>query len=137
MIVQKLDFIHKFWVNFPNFKIKNFSVALFLGTLHMHLYMQVLLAVPFAVFVNGCFNFSWEINRVSKSFQVVNIKNACFSKLKTQCLRFETRFVGVGSVLLFSSHHAISSLALCNETKLCAFQGERIKFWGSGQDCQL
>ena len=38
---------------------------------------------------------AWEINRVSKSVQVVNIKNACFLKLKTQCLRFKTQFVVV------------------------------------------
>ena len=53
----------------------------FLLTMHMHLYMQVLLTVPFAVFADGCIYFSWEINRVSKSFQVVNIKNACFLEL--------------------------------------------------------
>ena len=61
----------------------------------MHLYKQVLLTVPFAVFANGCLYFSWEINRVSESFQEVNIKNACFLKLKTQCLRFNTQFVVV------------------------------------------
>ena len=38
---------------------------------------------------------AWEINCVSKSVQVVNIKNACFSKLKTQCLHFKTQFVVV------------------------------------------
>ena len=46
--------------------------------------MQVLL-----VGVSGlCLYVSLEINHFSKSFQVANMKNAGFSKLKTWFLRF-------------------------------------------------
>ena len=52
-----------------------------------------------------------------------------FCVLKLNLLEFE----------VFFCVHLITqcSLALCNETKLSAFQGERIKSRGSGQDCQL
>ena len=90
----------------------------------MHLYMQVLLAVPFAVFANGYLYFSWEINRVSKSFQVVNIKNACFSKLKTLCLHFETQFVGLWSILLVSSHRAMLIGVVLWEKIVCVSRRE-------------
>ena len=52
-----------------------------------------------------------------------------FCVLKFNLLEFE----------VFFWFHLITqcSLALCNETKLSVFQGERIKFRGSGQDCQL
>ena len=31
LIVQKIDLIQKYWVNFPNFKIKNLSLVLFIA----------------------------------------------------------------------------------------------------------
>ena len=59
----------------------------------------------FAVRASGPCYVSREINRFSKSFRVANIKNAGFSKLKTQFLRFETRFVRDLSIVPVLSRH--------------------------------
>ena len=68
----------------PFLSPKNLNLASF------RLYMRVLLANAFAVHVNGyCYFFS-EISCISKSFQVVNIKNAGFSKLETRFSCFKT-----------------------------------------------
>ena len=53
----------------------------------------MLLFSAFALRAGGHCYVSQKINRFSKSFQVANIKNAGFSKLKTRFSRFETRFV--------------------------------------------
>ena len=50
--------------------------------------MQVQLVGSFTVSATGYCYFSQEINRFSKPFQVVNIKNAGFLKLETQFFHF-------------------------------------------------
>ena len=62
------------------------------------MYTQVLLVGAFAVRANGYY-VSREVNRFSKSFRVVNLKSAGFSKLETRFSRFKTRFVRVWSIL--------------------------------------
>ena len=52
--------------------------------------MQVLLVGAFALCAGGHCYVSQEINRFSKSFQVANIKNAGFLKLKTRFSHFGT-----------------------------------------------
>ena len=49
---------------------------------------------------------SKSLNRSSKSFQVANIENAGFLKLKTRFSHFETRFVRGSSIVPVLSHHA-------------------------------
>ena len=52
------------------------------------------------------------INRFLKSFRVVNIKNAGFSKLKTRFSCFETQFIRGSSIVPVLSHHATLLLSL-------------------------
>ena len=49
---------------------------------------------------------SKSLNGSSKSFQVANIENAGFLKLKTRFSPFETRFVRGSSIVPVLSHHA-------------------------------
>ena len=58
------------------------------------------------VCANGYCYVSQEINRFLKSFRVVSIKNAGFSKLETQFSCFETRFVWGSSIVPVLSCHA-------------------------------
>ena len=59
----------------------------------------MLLVRAFNVCVNGYCYVSREINRFLKSFRVVSIKNAAFSKLETRFSCFETRFVRGSSIV--------------------------------------
>ena len=61
--------------------------------------MQVPLVCTFNVCANGYSYVSWEINCFLKSFRVVSIKNAGFSKLETRFSCFETRFVRGSSIV--------------------------------------
>ena len=61
--------------------------------------MQVPLVCAFNVCANDYCYVSWEINRFLKSFRVVSIKNAGFSKLETRFSCFETRFVRGSSIV--------------------------------------
>ena len=70
--------------------------------------MQVLLVRAFSYMSYV----SREINRFLKSFQVVSIKNAGFSKLETRFSCFETRFVWGSSIVPVLSHHATLLLSL-------------------------
>ena len=74
--------------------------------------MQVPLVCAFNVCANDYCYVSWEINRFLKSFRVVSIKNAGFSKLKTRFSCFETRFIRGSSIVPVLSHHATLLLSL-------------------------
>ena len=65
----------------------------------LKLYTQVPLVRAFNVCVNGYCYISREINHFLKSFRVVSIKNAAFSKLETRFSCFETRFVRGSSIV--------------------------------------
>ena len=52
------------------------------------------------------------INHFLKSFRVVSIKNAGFSKLKTRFSCFETQFIRGSSIVPVLSHHATLLLSL-------------------------
>ena len=52
------------------------------------------------------------INHFLKSFRVVSIKNAGFSKLKTRFSCFKTRFIRGSSIVPVLSHHATLLLSL-------------------------
>ena len=96
VIVQKIDLIQKYWVDFPNFQIKTFFWFFLspknLNLTSLKLYMQLLLVGACAVCANGCCYVSWEINHFVKSFWVVNIKNAGFLKLDSFEARVLFRF---------------------------------------------
>ena len=62
--------------------------------------------------MNGYCYVSQEINCFLKSFRVVSIKNASFSKLETRFSCFETRFVRGSSIVPVLSHHAMLLLSL-------------------------
>ena len=70
------------------------------------MYSQVLLASAFIVRVTGYCYVSWEINRFSKFFRVMNTKKCWFLETQTRFLCFETRFVHVSSTLWVLSPHA-------------------------------
>ena len=70
--------------------------------------MQVLLVCAFSYMSYV----SREINRFLKSFQVVSIKNAGFSKLETRFSCFETRFVRGSSFVPVLSCQAMLLLSL-------------------------
>ena len=74
----------------PFLSPKNLNLTL----LFLKVYTQVLLVCTFAEHA-GYTYVSPEINRFMKSYQLVNIKNACFSKLETRFSCFETGFVRV------------------------------------------
>ena len=124
-IVQKIDLIQKYWVNFTNFKIKPF-VGPFLSPKNLKLtslklYKLVLLVGPFAVRANSYFYFSQEINRFSRSFLVMNIKKCWFLE----------------SVVSFLSRHATLPFSVVRRDKNGSEGDLVIKFRGSGQDCRL
>ena len=73
--------------------------------------MQVPLVCTFNVCANGYCYVSQEINCFLKSFRVVSIKNARFSKLETRFSCFKTRFVRGSSIVPVLSPHA--TLLLC------------------------
>ena len=58
-----------------------------------------------------CFSRKW-INHFLKSFRVVSIKKAGFSKLKTRFSCFETRFVWGSSIVPVLSRHTMLLLSL-------------------------
>ena len=68
--------------------------------------MQVPLVRAFNACANGYCYVSQERNCFLKSFQVVSIKNASFSKLETRFSCFETRFVWGSSIVPVLSRHA-------------------------------
>ena len=111
LIDQKISLVQKYWENFPNLQIKTFRWPFF--SLRK-LTTQVQLFGAFAVRASGPCYVSREINRFSKSFQVANIKNAGFSKLKTWFLRFETRFVRDLSIVPVLSRHTTLLISLPN-----------------------
>ena len=81
---------------------------------NLSLYTQVPLVCAFNVWANGYFYVSWEINRFLKSFRVVSIKNAGFSKLETWFSRLKTRFIWGSSIVPVLSHQAMLLLSLPN-----------------------
>ena len=112
LIVQKIDLIQKYFVSFPNFKIKNLWLVLFYR-------LETWTKLPLNCTRKCCWSvrslYVWmvivvfrEINDFSKFFQVVNIKSAGFSKLETQFLRFETWLIRVLSILPVLNRHAIA-----------------------------
>ena len=74
--------------------------------------MQVPLVRAFNVYVNGYCYISREINCFLKSFWVVSIKNAGFSKLETRFSCFKTRFVWGSSIVPVLSRHTMLLLSL-------------------------
>ena len=76
----------------PFLSPKNLNLTL----LFLKVYTQVLLVCTFAEHAKVILIYvSPEVNHFTKSYRLVNIKNACFSKLETRFSRFETGFVRV------------------------------------------
>ena len=76
--------------------------------------MQGPLVRAFNSVANGYCYVSREINRFLKSFRVVSIKNAGFSKLETRFSCLETRFVRGSSIVPVLSRLATFLLSLPN-----------------------
>ena len=108
-IAEKIDFIQKYRVNFPKFKIKNLLLVLFhrLKTVtqtSLKLYMWML-----SVSANCCTcewlgnqYFSWEMNNfLLKSFLVMNIQECWF--LETQDSKVDSGVVNLDSFEFWGS----------------------------------